>query len=794
MEPNVDAMIKPIGNSSVTETHNPPSGNRTGEAVIESSSHYSTFEMHANSPSSSTTARKEDLDVSKCMFTFDFISSNCKIQDDGLVLPKPYPSEQFKKCLTFYLQEGYGLPFKLHQRFFYYITTGIGFADYCNGKSDWNMVPNIPDNVTRMSIWKPILYPMLVQFKNQSPSVSAELRDFLLSLDSLDLAQLQSLLFFSSHSGNMEKNGHIMVTIVLDGNRQNCAIGLGSLVIPQFKDKRLLKKQVIALLKNDNPINIKNVSNNVSRKDKNKNLDKSKEINDNESSKIANPADAFDVKPQPQKIDAALLPSNQTTSSCTTTTTSTSTTLATQATPEANLRFVNKPKFKYIEKQKDNESTNEKNGNIQAQKGTKTVVVSSSKQSPSTQTTSTNFSTTTSSTTLTQTTPKTGVFIKDAKSTQNPKYTAPKQAIEKDEKTPQKKVKLEGVPSSNQSSFAHTTTTTTTALPAHSSTTSTSTTTLTTLTQTTMGTTSQTTVSASIYIQTPVTIHMTTNLVSMYTNFEVLVKQIYPRDFEACFNYLKHMLLNYQVEYIAFDCEMTGLYTVNDDERHSRDYNTLFTNNTKQLKDGTKTNSVFHLGLVIKIRQGGWIIWSFHTAPELTKESFTPSTFKFLFEAPLSERYPQASSEAIASMISTKLKTISSTSISQRQFASLAGLLLNSYVPFIVFSGYADLLYLFKAIGTSVDELDHYAIQAQLPNRIFDIKSVCMSASISIVRKPSLSTYFHAFYSNLKENSVSLHNASFDAVLTAMLFEALKVRYPIELRTKNGLFNYEYNN
>ena len=664
-------------------------------------------------PPPSTPVSKEDFDGTKCKFTFDFINSNCIIQDNGLVLPKPNPTSQFKDCLTFYLQKGYSLPFKLPQEFFNFITTGKGFAEYSNGKSDWSKLSNISRIMSRMSIWKPKVRPMSVQFENRSPSVSVELKDLLLSLVSLDLARLQSLIFFSTGTGKTGKKGQIMFTIVLDSNRNNCAISLGFLVIPQFKDKELLKKQINELLENDYSFEKKKVRYNDSRKDKNENSTKPKELNGNESKKPKR-TNAIDRKPLTQKrikLDVASS-SNQSSSAQTTTTTTTTTT-----------------------------------------------------------------NTTTTLTTLAQTTPTDFQFTKNSKSAKDTEFTVPPQcSVEKDDNMqPQKEVKLDLAPSSNQSPSAHTTTTTTstTALSAF---------------------THLTTETASQFIKNPLIYHETVKLEFLYTKFEIIVNKIYPHNFESCFDRLEYLLKNDLVEYIALDCEMTGLYTLEDDERHSRDYNTLFINNTKQITDGAKTNSIFQFGLVIKARQGGWSIWSFNTAPHLFKESFIPSTFKFLFETPLSEKYPQASSEAKASMISTKLETISSASISHKQFSSLANLLITSSSPLIVFSGYADLLYLFKAVGRNVDELDHDAVQAQLPNRIYDLKSVCIWAAIRVVGKPSLFTYFRNYYSHLKENKYSLHDATFDAVLTAMLYEALKTKNPGELQTKNGLFNYEKNN
>ena len=614
--------------SSVPERPNAPYKKRTGTLALNPSVSLGQFEEPANSPTSSSAVSipEEAFDASKCNFTLNFISSNCQIQDNGLVLPQQYPSGQFKRCLTFYLQEGYSLPFKLQKDFFNYVSSGKGFADYSNGKSEWNKLPNISKNSSRMSIWKPKVRPMSVQFENHPLSVSLEAKDLLLSLDSLDLARLQSLIFYSSRSERIGKKGKITVTVSLDSNRQTCAIHLGSLVIPQFTDKVLLKEQIVELLKNDNPFEEKRSRYNDSRKEKKEIVLKPKDLNGNES-KISKQINANDKRPQPHKR-------------------------------------------------------------------TKT-----------------------------------------------------------------------GIPSLNHSSSAHTTTSTT----------------LRTLTQPT----------GYQFIKNPFIYHETSVMESMYTMFELLVNKINSNSFESFFNRLECLLQNDLVEYIALDCEMTGLYTVEDDKRHSLNTETVFMNNTKQIKDGAKVNSVFQLGLVIKIRHGGWSIWNFHTAPELTKESFTPSTFKFLLEKPLTEKHPEASSDAISNMISEKLKTIRSSSICHQQLASLADLLINSFTPFIVYSGFADLLHLFKTIGRSVDELDHDVIQGYLCNRIYDLKSVCLSAPIYVAGKPSLSTYFHSLYPHLPENKSSLHNAAFDALLTAMLYEALKNRHPLELDTRNGLFSFE---
>ena len=602
--------------SDTPERPNAPSRRRAGKVATESSTVPAKF---LNSSSAPNTV--EAFDSSKCKFTYEFISNNCKIQDNGLVLPKQFSSEQFRKCLTFYLQEGHSLPFKLPHDFFNYITTGRGFAGYSNGESDWNKLPNLSKNLDRMNAWKPKVKPMSVLFETQSPSFNVELRDFLWSLDSLVLARLQSLIFFSTRTGKIGKKGQIMMTIALEPSRSSCAIDSGILIIPQFEDKELLKKQVIELLENDNPLEEKKPKYNDNRKEK--------------SREKSNPAK--DKKVKGEKKDE-------------------------------------RPR---IQKKCDGKD----------------------------------------------------VLLQ-----------------------PQKKTKVDICTSSS----------------------------------------SLDNVSTNTVTIRPFVFQKTTELESLYTKFDVTLSQILPNKFEAGFNQLKTMISSGLVEYIAIDCEMTGLYTVDDDELHKRDHSTLFKNNTKQLKDGAKVNSVFQLGLVIKTRKGEWSIWSFNTAPQLTKDSFTPSTFKFLFEDPLIGQNSNISSDELTTAISSKLKEISSSSISHEQLASLAALLMNGDHSLIVYSGYADLLYLFKAIGRNVDELDHQVIQTQLSNRIYDLKSVCLAASITgVVGRPSVSAYFTACYSNLKENKHSLHNASFDAVLTAMLYEALKIIRPVELQTAKGLFNFE---
>ena len=705
---NLTEISKAAGNNSSdysNKSERPNAPRKRTEKVATDSSHaVSTLGKPANTLTSSAVSKSEQVfDGSKCNFTLNFINSNCIIQDNGLVLPKQYPSAQFKNCLSFYLQEGYSLPFKLQQDFFNYISSGKGFAEYANGKSDWSRLPNISKSSSRMSIWKPMVRPMSVQFENQSLISSLEARDFLLGLDSLDLGRLQSLIVFSSRSEKIGKKGKVMVTVSFDGNRQTCAINLGSLIIPQFTDKVLLKKQIFELLKNDNPLKEKKSKFNDSRKEKNETVITTKNLQDNES-KMPKRANADDGKPQPLKRTKADIASssNQSTSVYETTranNSKTALTTMTQNMSETDALFIKSTNFKYSKK------------------------------------------------------------AKDAKS------TVPKGTIEKGENIqPQREVELDIAFLSSHTSPAHTTITAA-------------------LTRTAPK-------NAPQFIKDH---YETSDLELMYSKFELITNRIYPTSFESCFSRLKHLLQNDLVEYIALDCEMTGLYTVADDERHSHNTGTVFKDNTKQIMDGAKVNSIFQLGLVIKIRQGGWSTWTFHTAPELTKESFTPSTFKFLFENPFMEKHPEASFDAIANMISEKLKTISSNSISHEQLASLADILINSYSPLVVYSGFADLLHHFKTIGRSVDELDHDVIQGYMLNRIYDLKSVCLSVPINVAVKPSLSTFFHAFYPHLPENKCSLHNAAYDALLTAMVYEALKIRHPLELDTMNGLFNFSSN-
>ena len=338
-----------------------------------------------------------------------------------------------------------------------------------------------------------------------------------------------------------------MVTVVLDGDRQTCAVKLGLLVVPQFADKTLLKKQIADLLKNENQFEEK-LTYVDSRKEKNSNLRNTKKLHDDEFKKPKR-TNANDGKPQPQQIPKAeMASSNQLTSASETKTTNSMTTLltSTQTIPETDPQIVKNPKTKSKWKTK---KTLERDEKIQPHKKPKLDITNHSSSAAHLTTATTLSSTTTTLTTLPQATPKTAPqFIKDH--------------------------------------------------------------------------------------------YETSDLELMYSKFELITNRIYSTSFESCFSRLKHLLQNDLVEYIALDCEMTGLYTVADDERHSLSTGTVFKDNTKQIMDGAKVNSIFQLGLVIKVRQGGWSTWTFHTAPELTKESFTPSTFKFLFENPIMEKHP----------------------------------------------------------------------------------------------------------------------------------------------------------
>ena len=240
-------------------------------------------------------------------------------------------------------------------------------------------------------------------------------------------------------------------------------------------------------------------------------------------------------------------------------------------------------------------------------------------------------------------------------------------------------------------------------------------------------------------------------------------------------------LLQSGVEYIALDCEMTGLYTKEDEAAHLRDQSLRWVDNEKQLIRAMDENMMFQLGLTIKARNGQLHIWSFFTAPDLSEKSFTPETFKFLF---LNSHNSHAASDVKMCAALNKISQIAKQSVPVAPF--LFPIFLH-HIPIVLFSGYVDLMHVLKASGRKY-KLTHEEIERQLECPFIDIK---LNAKMIMKRSASLESLMQELYAGLNYDKQHLHDASYDSLLTALAFERLKAVHGPLLFINQVLFNYE---
>ena len=240
-------------------------------------------------------------------------------------------------------------------------------------------------------------------------------------------------------------------------------------------------------------------------------------------------------------------------------------------------------------------------------------------------------------------------------------------------------------------------------------------------------------------------------------------------------------LLSKGLEYVALDCEMTGLYTRAHEAEHSRDQSLRKVGNTMKLIAAMDENTMFQLGLTVKTRNGEFYIWNFFTDPTLSTESFTPETFNFLFLKQLEGRKP---SEAELFEIENKIQGIARDSVSVAPFLSR---LFRLRVPLILFSGYVDLMHLLKACGRHF-KLTHEQIQEQMKVDFYDIKLI---AKLILKRSSSLESLLKELYDGLNLDMENMHDASYDSFLTALAYDKLKEVFGKDCMLKQVLFNYE---
>ena len=230
------------------------------------------------------------------------------------------------------------------------------------------------------------------------------------------------------------------------------------------------------------------------------------------------------------------------------------------------------------------------------------------------------------------------------------------------------------------------------------------------------------------------------------------------------FQALKELLSNGSVQYIALDCEMTSLYTLEDEIAHLQNPDSLRINNTEKLIKAAQLHDIFQLGLAIKTYNGEWSVWSINTKSDLSKDSFSPATLKYLFKD---------------ANVDAKITNIRNTSVDPKEIISL---LLEKKSTLVVFSGYVDLMHLLKRSGKP-SALNHNEMEQAFGGQVlWDVKYIAMQSSeLSYKSLEFLVT--HLFNLELPESK--LHDASFDALLTAMAYD-----YFVSLHSI-GLWNFQ---
>ena len=273
----------------------------------------------------------------------------------------------------------------------------------------------------------------------------------------------------------------------------------------------------------------------------------------------------------------------------------------------------------------------------------------------------------------------------------------------------------------------------------------------------------------------------TNRVLTLLDSFTKMKHSVTPSNYKQKMSEFSHLLQS-GVEYIALDCEMTGLYTREDEEEHMNDRSLVSVDNTNKLIEAVGQNTMFQLGLTVKTLDGKFSVWSFYTAPYLSVLSFTPATFNFLFAT------NEEPSEEEMSDIEAKIRNIASNYVS---VYDLLVKIFSSKIPLILFSGFVDLMHVRKAVNQPY-MLKHQDFELHLESDFYDVKQIALNI---LHKSQSLELLVQELYDGLKMNADHLHDASFDSLLTALAFDKLKKKYGADRMTKRLLFNYEnYNN
>ena len=262
----------------------------------------------------------------------------------------------------------------------------------------------------------------------------------------------------------------------------------------------------------------------------------------------------------------------------------------------------------------------------------------------------------------------------------------------------------------------------------------------------------------------------TEHISAILKNFTQIRHFVTPSNYKEKLDEFRKFLRN-GVEYIALDCEMTGLYTKSDEAEHSKNRVLMLKNNTKKLMEAVDHNMMFQLGLTVKTVDKKFSVWSFYTAPSLTVESFTPETFKFLFSK---------SQDVEVS----KISNIAMNSVSVEHFLLH---IFTQNIPLVLFSGYVDLMHVRKAANLFYF-WKHEDFQKGMECDFYDVKQIALNI---LHKAQSLELLLQELYDRPDLDKEHLHDASFDSSLTALAFDRLKETYGADRMVKRVLFNYE---
>lgn len=266
---------------------------------------------------------------------------------------------------------------------------------------------------------------------------------------------------------------------------------------------------------------------------------------------------------------------------------------------------------------------------------------------------------------------------------------------------------------------------------------------------------------------------------SYLKNFNVIRHEITYRNYEQNLSEFLR-LFERGVEYVAIDAEMTGIYTRMDEDLHLRKWDIEENDNVNKIVRGVRENRMFQLGLTIKTRDGHLSIWSFYLCPDLVPESFSNGSFNHMF---IKHSRVQGSYEDKVADALIRIQGYANKAIKPVELEPFLKILFARKPTLIFFSGVLDYLNLFKAAKKSLAKthknllknspLNDYDLSMSSPFNFYDTKYIEEHLNNSGV---SLERLFLKLFDMVEMEQNYLHDASFDSLLTALVFEKMKAQ------------------